>query len=121
SRVFDRTPGLRKDLVLTPFDVGKQDEKFDILIVDEAHRLNQRANQPSAALNNEFAAINQKLFGEDDARLTQLDWIRKQSRHSILMLDVGQSVRPADLPEQATRALQEEALETQRLYRLRSQ
>ena len=72
SRVFALTPGLSKNLVLTPFAVGDSDEPFDLLIVDEAHRLSQRANQPSGPLNKKFAEINRKLFGFDDPNLTQL-------------------------------------------------
>ncbi|WP_087006170.1 DUF2075 domain-containing protein [Gulosibacter sp. 10] len=121
SRVFKLTPGLHKDLVMTPFTVGESDEPFDLLIVDEAHRLNQRANQASGKLNTKFADINRKLFGADDPNLTQLDWIRKQSAHTILMLDIGQSVRPADLPARTTRALVAEASANDRLYPLRSQ
>lgn len=121
SRVFSLTPGLHRDLVLTPFAVGESEEPFDLLIVDEAHRLNQRANQASGPLNKKFADINQKLFGSDDPNLTQLDWIRKQSRHTILMLDTGQSVRPADLPANRTQALITEAAASERLYPLRSQ
>lgn len=121
SRVFALTPGLHKGMALTPFEVGESDEPFDLLIVDEAHRLNQRANQPSAIQNRRFSEINQKLFGNDDLSLTQLDWIRKQSKHSILLLDTGQSVRPADLPERTTRPLIDEAVSSGRLYPLRSQ
>lgn len=121
SRVFTLTPGLHRDLVLTPFTVGESEKPFDLLIVDEAHRLTQRANQASGPLNKKFAAINRKLFGADDPRLTQLDWIRKQSKHTILMLDTGQSVRPADLPSNVTEALLAEASATGRLYPLRSQ
>ena len=121
SRVFALTPGLHKNLVLTPFSVGESDEAFDLLIVDEAHRLNQRANQPSGPLNKKFAEINERLFGADDPELTQLDWIRKQSRHTILMLDTGQSVRPADLPAHVTNSLLLEAQERHRWYPLRSQ
>lgn len=120
-RVFTLTPGLHKDLVQTPFTVGESDEPFDLLIVDEAHRLNQRANQASASLNKKFAEINRKLFGADDPNLTQLDWLRKQSKHTILMLDAGQSVRPADLPETITRTLVEAATANGRLYPLHSQ
>src|SRR5699024_1881765 len=83
SKVFRLTPGLRKDLVLTPFGVGESEEPFDLLIVDEAHRLNQRANQPSGMQNKKFADINRRLFGEDRLELTQLDWIRRQSKHAI--------------------------------------
>lgn len=121
SKVFTLTPGLHKSLVLTPFGVGEADEPFDLLIVDEAHRLNQRANQASGPLNRKFADINQKLFGVDDPNLTQLDWIRTQSTHAILMLDTGQSVRPADLPAITTSALLAEASASGRLYPLRSQ
>ncbi|MGF3055555.1 DNA/RNA helicase domain-containing protein [Microbacterium sp. YY-01] len=121
SKVFDLTPGLHKSSVFTPFGVGEADKPFDLLIVDEAHRLNQRANQPSGPLNKKFADINKKLFGVDDPNLTQLDWIRKQSTHTILMLDTGQSVRPADLSTTTTNALLSEASESGRLYPLRSQ
>lgn len=121
ARVFALTPGLSKSMVLSPFAVGDSDEPFDLLIVDEAHRLNHRANQPSGPLNKKFADINVKLFGEDDIRFTQLDWIRKQSRHAIFMLDKGQSVRPADLPANTTAALVDEVSGHGRLYPLRSQ
>lgn len=121
AKVFTLTPGLHKKLVLTPFAVGESAEKFDLLIVDEAHRLNQRANQASGPLNQKFTRINEKLFGRDDPQLTQLDWIRQQSTHTILLLDTGQSVRPADLPERTTRALLEEASAQGRVYPLRAQ
>lgn len=121
SRVFAKTPGLGRHHVLTPFDVGRSEARYDILLVDEAHRLNQRANQPSGPLNRAFADINRRLFGDDDPRYTQLDWIRQQSRHTILMLDDEQSVRPADLPGPVTRDVLTTASAQGRLYRLRSQ
>lgn len=121
AQVFKLTPGLSKSLVLTPFQVGESREPFDLLLVDEAHRLNQRANQPSGPLNKKFAEINERLFGTDDPQLTQLDWIQAQSKHTILMLDQEQSVRPADLPTSRTSALVEEARSRGRRYPLRTQ
>lgn len=121
ARVFTLTPGLHKNQVLTPFEVGESEQQFDILIVDEAHRLSQRANQPSGPLNKKFADINRRLFGEDSLEYTQLDWIRAQSAHTILMLDTGQTVRPADLPAKTTRAVLAEASAGGRVYPLRSQ
>ncbi|MHC2186707.1 DUF2075 family protein [Rathayibacter agropyri] len=121
SRVFALTPGLHKSQVLTPFEVGGSEQRFDILIVDEAHRLSQRANQPSGPLNKRFADINRRLFGDDSLEYTQLDWIRAQSTHTILMLDTGQTVRPADLPAAVTRGLLSEAAADGRVYPLRSQ
>ncbi|PPF23650.1 AAA family ATPase [Rathayibacter rathayi] len=121
ARVFSLTPGLHKSQVLTPFEVGGSEQRFDLLIVDEAHRLSQRANQPSGPLNKKFADINRRLFGDDSLEYTQLDWIRAQSTHTILMLDTGQTVRPADLPGTVTRGLLSEAAADGRVYPLRSQ
>ena len=121
AKVFKLTPGLSKGMVLTPFQVGESAEQFDLLVVDEAHRLNQRANQASGPLNKKFIEINERLFGWDDPQKTQLDWIQKQSHHSILMLDVGQTVRPADLPATTTRELASRARAVGRLYPLRTQ
>ena len=121
AKVFKLTPGLQRNQVLTPFQVGESLEPFDLLIVDEAHRLNQRANQAAGPLNKKFREINERLFGWDDPQLTQLDWIQKQSRHSILMLDVGQTVRPADLPVSLTRELSGKAKNAGRHYPLQTQ
>jgi DUF2075 family protein len=88
--------------VISAFDVGTSPDDFDILVVDEAHRLGQRANQASGPLNKKFSDINIELFGNDDPTHTQLDWIRAKSKHQILLLDTEQSVRPADLPIELT-------------------
>lgn len=121
KRVFKRTPGLTPSQVLTPFQVGSSDEKWDLLIVDEAHRLNQRANQPSGVQNKHFRDITVKLFGHDDYSKTQLDWIRALSRHQVLLVDPEQSVRPADLPPELLRSLVDEAKGDSRHYPLISQ
>lgn len=121
GRVFDRTPGLTRDMVQTAFDVGQSPETYDVLIVDEAHRLNQRANQSSGALNAKFTAINQRLFGDDSTEHTQLDWIRAQSRHSILLVDVEQSVRPADLPLEVISEVVNEAKASDQYFTLETQ
>ena len=91
KKVFRKTPGLHPSMVMIPFDVGTADRLFDLLLVDETHRLNQRANQPSGVLNSKFASITRKLFGDDNSK-TQLDWIQAKSRHQIFLLDAAQSV-----------------------------
>lgn len=121
KRVFKKTPGLQPEMVMTAFDVGLADGQFDLLVVDEAHRLNQRANQASAAQNTKFQEINEKLFGQDDLRTTQLDWIREKSKNQILLLDAAQSVRPADLPSEVLHDLVAEAKGADRHYPLLSQ
>ena len=121
ERVFSQTPGLSRRQVLTPFQVGNSDEQFDLLIIDEAHRLNQRANQAAGPLNSMYKAINLSLFGEDDPSITQLDWIDYQSKNQLYLVDGAQSVRPADLPTSAVDALVDGARRKRRHYRLTSQ
>jgi DUF2075 family protein len=121
KKVFKKTPGLHPEMVMTAFDVGFSDEHFDLLIVDEAHRLNQRANQPSGVQNKNFRLITEKLFGSDDKTKTQLDWIRAKSTHQIFLLDAAQSVRPADLPPEMLGELVRQAKIANRNYPLVSQ
>ncbi|MFJ8894445.1 DNA/RNA helicase domain-containing protein [Leifsonia sp. NPDC102414] len=120
-KVFRRTPGLHPDMVLTAFDVGFAEEDFDLLIIDEAHRLNQRANQPSGVQNKNFRLITERLFGFDDKTKTQLDWIRAKSRHQILLVDTEQSVRPADISREELSAFVDRAKEERRHYPLMTQ
>jgi DUF2075 family protein len=120
--VFKKTPGLKGNVqVLSAFDVGESTQSFDLLVVDESHRLNQRSNQASGALNKKFSKINESLFGSDDLRYTQLDWILAQSRHQILLLDTQQTVRPGDLPLEVTKKMIEDATAKNRCYQLNSQ
>lgn len=120
-RVFSKTPGLDRSLVLSPFDVGVSAQHFDLLIVDEAHRLHQRANQASGPLNAKFRAVTERLFGTDDLEKTQLDWVRAQSDHQILFIDVLQTVRPSDLPQAHLERVRAEARAEGRSHQLRTQ
>jgi DUF2075 family protein len=119
--VFSQTPGLNKAMVLTPFEVAESQEDFDLLIVDEAHRLGQRSNQNSAMQNKKFTDLNRKLFGSDDKTKTQLDWIQLRSRHQLLLLDTAQCIRPGDLPLTTTKSIVEKAKETDSWFHLASQ
>ena len=92
-----------------------------VLLVDETHRLNQRANQAGAKLNTKFATITSELFGSDDKSKTQLDWIRAKSRHQIFLLDAAQSVRPADLPTELLSGLVADTRASGRHFQLRTQ
>jgi DUF2075 family protein len=121
QKVFKKTPGLNKDMVLSPFDLGKAGKVYDLLVVDEAHRLRQRSNQEAASQNNSFHDINVKLFGKDDIEKTQLDWVRELSKHQVLLVDIDQTVRPGDLPRELTLRLVLEAKGTGRFQKLVSQ
>lgn len=97
--IFRSVDGLSEGMVLAPEDVVNS--YYDVLIVDEAHRLYRRKHLPSGQLYTKFDAINTKLMGkscrkcEDD--LTELDWIIKSSRLQILFYDVLQTIRVPDI------------------------
>ncbi|MBD4640365.1 DUF2075 domain-containing protein, partial [Xanthomonas citri pv. citri] len=121
KRVFRRTPGLHPSMVLSVWNVGDAEERYDILIVDEAHRLGLRSAQSNGSLNNKYTAINQRLFGDDDVSHTQLDWITQQARDVVLLVDPRQTVRPADLDAATMDALLARAHAEHRHHALVSQ
>ncbi|WP_404436932.1 DUF2075 domain-containing protein [Microbacterium aerolatum] len=120
-KVFKKTPRLEPKMVMTPFQVGESDAEFDLILVDETHRLGQRANQASGVQNKKFREINAALFGEDDPRYTQLDWIKARSKHQLLLVDGEQSVRPHDLSPAVLSAEVRGARDLHRHYRLTTQ
>lgn len=94
--VFRKIKGLKSSMVIGPTDVAKKE--YDILIVDEAHRLKQRKNLSGDYQT--FDATNRKLgfpTGKDVRSGNQLDWIVKQSKVQILFYDENQSIRPTDI------------------------
>ncbi|MCJ7859485.1 DUF2075 domain-containing protein [Corynebacterium kalidii] len=105
SRVFAATPGLSADMVRSPREVALDDERYDLLVVDEAHRLSQFGAQSIGALTKEFREINESLFGGQRPEASQLDWIRARSDNTILMVDTSQTVKPIDLSTSVLRAL----------------
>ena len=121
GKVFNKTPGLTKQMILKPFSVGTSNEKWDLLIVDEAHRLSMRANQAFPTLNTLYVEINKKLFGKDDLQITQLDWIEAQSRFQVLLIDPAQSIKPSDLPRPLIDNLVEAAKSSRSYFKLTSQ
>lgn len=87
---FSCVTGLSRAMVIGPSEVA--DKKYDLLIVDEAHRLRQRRNIVNYRSHD---AMNKRLgFGQDG---TELDWVLKSSKQQILFYDENQSVRPADV------------------------
>lgn len=117
KQVFRKTPGLGPEMVLTPFEVAEDTEPFDLLIVDEAHRLSQLAAQAFGTITRRFMDVSHELFGDDYQDKTQLDWIRARSSHQIFLLDLFQRIRPADAPQAAFASL----LRTAHVYPLATQ
>jgi DUF2075 family protein/predicted GIY-YIG superfamily endonuclease len=121
ANVFSKTPGLNKKMILKPFSVGGSDEKWDLLIIDEAHRLSMRANQAFPTLNTLYVDINKKLFGKDDLSYTQLHWMAAQSKAQVLLLDPDQTIKPLDLPRSVIDDAIADARSTQTYFKLHSQ
>lgn len=122
QNVFATTPGLRKDMVMTMFDVADADEDYDVLIIDEAHRLSQYAVQAHGSLTKRYKEVNARLFHGERPTASQLDWARARAKHVILLLDSGQSVRPGDISKAEFEALLDELGSEQRpTYRLHTQ
>jgi DUF2075 family protein/DNA replication protein DnaC len=92
--VFKQVKGLQANMVIGPNDVVKKE--YDILIVDEAHRLKRRKNIMGMGA---FDKVNEKL-GLDKNEGNQLDWIMNSAKHKILFYDSKQSIRPADVRAQ---------------------
>jgi hypothetical protein len=90
--VFKSIKGLNPNMVIGPSDVLKQ--KYDIVIVDEAHRLKRRKNIVNYASHD---ANNRKLGLDIDG--TELDWILMQSTNQIFFYDDAQSIKPSDIPK----------------------
>jgi DUF2075 family protein/predicted GIY-YIG superfamily endonuclease len=93
QRVLKRVPGLGAEMVIGPSDVMKQ--KYDLLIVDEAHRLRRRVN---LANFGSYDKTNIKLGLPKDG--TQLDWIMASSTQQIFFYDPRQNVMPGDVRAQ---------------------
>lgn len=90
KNVFKEIKGLSANMVISPNDASK--EKFDLLIVDEAHRLRRRKNLSSYGY---FDANNVRLGLDKEA--TELDWIMASSKYQILFYDRNQSIKPTDV------------------------
>lgn len=93
GKVFKKIKNLRVGMVIGPNAVVHNEEQYEVLIVDEAHRLTQRRNITSY---DAYDAACRKL-GLDPQKATQLDWILKKAKHVILLYDEKQRVKPSDI------------------------
>lgn len=89
--VFKSIKGLKANMVIGPSEVTKKE--YDLLFVDEAHRLSRRKN-----LSN-YDAFDRtcERLNLDSSIATQLDWIRASAKHLILFYDKNQTVKPTDV------------------------
>ena len=88
--IFKSIYGLTPSQVISPSDVTKK--KYDILIVDEAHRLHQYKN---ISYMGTFKQNCEKLGLTTEA--DELDWVLKQSNCAVLFYDNMQVVGPSGI------------------------
>ena len=103
--VFNTIDGLSDSMVLAPEEVVK--DYYDVLVVDEAHRLYRRKHLPGQHMYKKFDSINKELMGESLTRtendLTELDWILRSSRMQVVFYDSYQTIRATDIgPERVS-------------------
>lgn len=115
ATVICELPHVRKKDSKGPFDVVNETvqvgEPFDILLVDEAHRLWRK--QKIGASQNSFSNCCKKLYGDkvNPSDYTTLDWIIECSRTRVLVYDQGQTVKESDITnEQFLRAINRKAI-----------
>jgi DUF2075 family protein len=92
SNVFKKVQGLSPKMVIGPADLVKQ--KYDLVIVDEGHRLRRRVNL--GPYFHKFSEIC-KMFEIDDSTSSELDWLLIQSKKTLLFYDQFQSIKPSDV------------------------
>ncbi len=92
SNVFKNIKGLTRKMVIGPSEMVKQE--YDLLIVDEGHRLRRRVN-----LGSYYGTFdtNTEILGLDKKTSSELDWVQIQSEKSIIFYDKLQSIKPSDV------------------------
>jgi uncharacterized protein len=91
KKVFSNIVGLSANMVIGPSDVTK--EKYDILVVDESHRLRKRVNLTNFASFDNSA----KRIGLEPEQTNELEWVLKQSNKALFFYDSAQSIKPTDV------------------------
>ncbi len=94
QKAFRNINGLASKMVIGPAEVSKN--KYDVLLVDESHRLRRRKNLTSYSSFDQGA----ERLGLNKHTTNELDWVLLQAKNSVLFYDSHQSVRPTDIPKE---------------------
>jgi DUF2075 family protein len=92
KKVFKNINGLNPNLVIGPSDL--EYESYDILFVDESHRLRKRVN-----LGPYFAVYDRvcKALKLDIQNTSELAWTQLRSNKVLYFYDAKQSIKPSDV------------------------
>ena len=95
AKVFYLTKNwLTSKIIKKPIDITK--EKYDIVFVDEAHRLHQRKNLWWPWHFASFDKWCARLW-LDKTISTELDWITTNSKYQVIFYDKNQTIRWSDI------------------------
>ncbi len=91
KKAFRNVVGLHPDMVISPSELAKQ--HYDIVLVDESHRLRKRVN-----LGAYFGAFDKACtaLGLDKHTCSEVDWVSQQADKAIFFYDPNQSIKPSD-------------------------
>jgi DUF2075 family protein/predicted GIY-YIG superfamily endonuclease/SOS-response transcriptional repressor LexA len=91
KKAFGNISGLNGKMVIGPSELSKQ--QYDIVIVDESHRLRKRVN-----LGAYFGAFDKacEALGFDKYTTSEVHWVKKQSSKAVFFYDQNQSIKPSD-------------------------
>ena len=91
KKAFRNIAGLRPDMVISPSELVQG--PYDIVLVDESHRLRKRVNLGAyyGAFDKACAAL-----GLDKNTCSEIDWVTQQSSKAVFFYDAGQSIKPSD-------------------------
>lgn len=103
QKVFKTIKGLKSTMVIGPSELANG--KYDIVIVDESHRLRRRVNLTNY---KSFDDTCIKL-GLDKNTCSELDWVLMQSENAILFYDENQSIKPTDAKKEDFDKLKEKS------------
>jgi DUF2075 family protein len=91
KNVFSNIQGLNHKMVIGPSDLSKS--KYDIIFVDEAHRLRKRVNLTNYASFDNTA----RALGLNPIDTNELEWTQLQSQKALYFYDPKQSIKPSDV------------------------
>jgi len=111
KNVFSKIEGLNHKMVIGPSDLAKT--KYDIVFVDEAHRLRKRVNLTNYASFDNTA----RAFGLIPNETDELEWTQLQSFKALYFYDPKQSIKPSDVnPEEFNKIKRSSNSKTVQLY-----
>ena len=91
KKAFRNINGLSAEMVISPSELAKK--TYDIVLVDESHRLRKRTN-----LGAYYGSFDKacEVLGFDKNTCSEVDWVCKQARKAVFFYDESQSIKPSD-------------------------